>query len=93
VGIAWIGYDQPRNLGNKETGGGLALPIWIGFMQKALKNEPVVERPAPPGLVQYGDEFYYAENPPGTGVQSLDVGPVAPAAEQKSRDAVRNELF
>jgi penicillin-binding protein 1A len=93
VGIAWIGYDQPRNLGNKETGGGLALPIWIGFMQKALKSEPVLERPVPPGLVQYGDEFYYAESPPGTGVQSLDVGPVAPAAEQKSRDAVRNELF
>jgi penicillin-binding protein 1A len=41
VGIAWIGYDQPRNLGNKETGGGLALPIWIGFMQKALKDVPV----------------------------------------------------
>jgi penicillin-binding protein 1A len=93
VGIAWIGYDQPRNLGNKETGGGLALPIWIGFMQKALKNEPVVERPAPAGLVQYGDEYYYAENPPGTGVQSLDVGAAQPAAEQKSRDAVRNELF
>jgi penicillin-binding protein 1A len=93
VGIAWIGYDQPRNLGNRETGGGLALPIWIGFMQKALKNEPVVERPVPPGLVQYGDEYYYAENPPGTGVQSLDVGPAQPASEQKSRDAVRNELF
>jgi len=94
VGIAWIGYDQPRNLGNKETGGGLALPIWIGFMQKALKNEPVVERPAPAGLVQYGDEYYYAENPPGTGVQSIDVGTAQPAAaEQKSRDAVRNELF
>jgi penicillin-binding protein 1A len=93
VGIAWIGYDQPRNLGNKETGGGLALPIWIGFMQKALKDVPVAERPAPAGLVQYGDEYYYAENPPGTGVQSLDVGVPAPAAEQKTRDAVRNELF
>jgi penicillin-binding protein 1A len=92
VGIAWIGYDQPRNLGNKETGGGLALPIWIGFMQKALKGEPVADRPVPPGLVQYGDEYYYAENPPGTGVQSVDVG-VPPAAEQKARDAVRNELF
>jgi len=92
VGIAWIGYDQPRNLGNRETGGGLALPIWIGFMQKALKNEPVAERPAPEGLVVYGDEYYYAENPPGTGVQALDVG-VPPPAEQKSRDAVRNELF
>ena len=93
VGIAWIGYDQPRNLGNRETGGGLALPIWIGFMQKALKDVPVEDRPAPAGLVQYGDEFYYMENPPGTGVQSLDVGAAPAAAEQKARDAVRNELF
>jgi penicillin-binding protein 1A len=92
VGIAWIGYDTPRNLGNKETGGGLALPIWIGFMQQALKTEPVAERPVPAGLVLVGDEYYYAENPPGTGVQSLDVG-IPAATEQKQRDAVRNELF
>ncbi|MGO4475653.1 penicillin-binding protein 1A [Massilia sp. 2TAF26] len=93
VGIAWMGYDQPRNLGNRETGGGLALPIWIGFMQKALKDVPVAERQVPAGLVQYGDEYYYVENPPGTGVQSLDVGAQPPADQQKTRDAVRNELF
>ena len=93
VGIAWIGYDQPKNLGNKETGGGLALPIWISYMQKALRNVPVEDRPMPPGLVQVGDEFYYAENPPGSGVQTLDVGPQPTPAEQKSKDAVRNELF
>jgi penicillin-binding protein 1A len=93
VGIAWIGYDQPKNLGNKETGGGLALPIWIGYMQKALKNVPVEERPVPQGLVQVGEEYYYAETPPGMGVQTLDVGPQPTQAEQKSRDAVRNELF
>jgi penicillin-binding protein 1A len=93
VGIAWIGYDQPKNLGNKETGGGLALPIWIGYMQKALKNVPVEERPVPQGLVQVGEEYYYAETPPGMGVQTLDVGAQPTQAEQKSRDAVRNELF
>ena len=49
VGIAWIGFDQPKSLGNKETGGGLALPIWIGYMQTALKDVPVAERPVPPG--------------------------------------------
>ena len=32
VGVAWIGFDQPRNLGDRETGGGLALPIWINYM-------------------------------------------------------------
>jgi penicillin-binding protein 1A len=93
VGIAWIGYDQPKNLGNKETGGGLALPIWIGYMQKALKNVPVEEREVPAGLVQVGDEYFYAENPPGSGVQTLDVGPQPTQAEQKAKDAVRNELF
>jgi penicillin-binding protein 1A len=93
VGIAWIGYDQPKNLGNKETGGGLALPIWINFMQKALKNVPIEERPVPAGLVQSGDEYYYAENPPGTGVQSLDVGVRGTPAEEKAKDAVKNELF
>ncbi|MDN4040089.1 penicillin-binding protein 1A [Massilia sp. YIM B02443] len=93
VGIAWMGYDKPRNLGARETGGGLALPIWIGYMQKALKSEPMVEREVPSGLVQYGNEFYYAETPPGMGVETLDVGPPPAAAEQKVRDAVRNELF
>ena len=93
VGIAWIGYDQPKNLGNKETGGGLALPIWIGYMQKALKNAPVAERVVPAGLMQVGEDYYYAENPPGTGVQSLDVGTHGTPAEEKARDAVKNELF
>ncbi len=95
VGIAWIGYDQPKNLGNKETGGGLALPIWIGYMQKALKNVPQEERVVPQGLIRVGDDYYYAENPPGTGVQSLDVGsnPNTTPAEEKANDAVKNELF
>jgi len=93
VGIAWMGYDKPRNLGARETGGGLALPIWIGYMQKALKSEPMVEREVPSGLVQYGNEYYYAETPPGMGVETLDVGAPPAAAEQKVRDAVRNELF
>ena len=93
VGIAWMGYDKPRNLGARETGGGLALPIWIGYMQKALKTEPMVEREVPAGLVQYGNDFYYAETPPGSGVEALDVGPPPAPSEQKVRDAVRNELF
>ena len=93
VGIAWMGYDQPKNLGNRETGGGLALPIWIGYMQKALKNIPMEERVVPDGLVLVGDEYYYKENPPGTGVQSLDAGAHGTPAEEKAKDAVKNELF
>jgi penicillin-binding protein 1A len=93
VGIAWIGYDKPKNLGNRETGGGLALPIWIGYMQKALKGVPMEEREVPQGLVQVNGEYYYAESPPGVGVQALDAAPPAVPVEQKLRDAVRNELF
>ena len=93
VGIAWIGYDQPKNLGNKETGGGLALPIWISYMQKALKSIPVEERAVPEGLIQAGDEYYYAENPPGTGVHSLEGAARGTPAEEKAKDAVKNELF
>ena len=86
VGIAWMGFDQPRNMGNKETGGGLALPIWMGFMQTALKNYPMEERPIPNGIIEADGDYYYVENPPGSAVQILDApenmepGNVAPAA-------------
>ena len=93
VGIAWIGYDQPKNLGNKETGGGLALPIWMGYMQTVLKGVPMAERAVPDGMIQVGGEYYYAENPPGSGVRSLGVGDRAPTEEEKTKDEVKNELF
>lgn len=51
VGIAWIGFDQPKKLGNGETGGSAALPIWIGYMEKALKTVPESFMTAPEGLV------------------------------------------
>jgi penicillin-binding protein 1A len=97
VAIAWIGFDQPKNLGKTATGGGLALPIWIGYMQKALKDVPIIERSVPEGLVQAGSEYYYAEYPPGAGVRNLGLGEGAsgeagPEAE-KARDEVKNELF
>lgn len=74
VGIAWIGFDQPKNLGNKETGGGLALPIWIGYMQKALKEIPIEDRPIPNGIIQAEGDFFYAENPPGSAIRILGNG-------------------
>jgi penicillin-binding protein 1A len=93
VGIAWIGFDQPKNLGNRETGGGLALPIWIGYMQKALKDIPIEERSMPDGVIQAGGDYYYAENPPGTGVASLGLGDQVPPSEDKAKDTVKSELF
>jgi len=84
VAIAWMGFDQPKNMGNRETGGGLSLPIWMGFMQTALKNIPMEERAVPNGIIQADGDYYYVENPPGSAVQILDapenVEPDAPAA-------------
>jgi len=92
VGIAWVGFDQPHNLGNRETGGGLALPIWLGYMQKALKDVPNADRAIPEGIIQAGGDYYYAENPPGTGVKSLGLDDKLPE-DEKTKDAVKNELF
>ena len=51
VGIAWIGFDQPKRMGSGETGGTAALPIWIGYMSKALAGVPEYNPPAPTGLL------------------------------------------
>ncbi len=51
VGVVWVGFDRLRPLGRRETGGHLALPVWIDYMRVALQDSP--ERPwlKPPGMV------------------------------------------
>jgi len=99
--ITWIGYDTPRNLGSRETGGGLSLPIWISFMQHALKDVPVATYPVPPGVVNMGGEWFYEEYAGGAGVTALGMNPgyfnpdqptEAPPQEERSRilDLFRN---
>ncbi len=73
VGVAWVGYDQPRKLGDRETGGGLALPIWIDYMRVALPRSPMTGRPMPSGVLEIGGEFYTQESRPGVGVSSVGV--------------------
>jgi penicillin-binding protein 1A len=101
--IVWIGYDTPRKLGDRETGGGLSLPIWIRFMETALHNIPVQEPSAPEGLVQVGGEWFYAELGASGGVRNLggtnsagktesDTPAALPKADERSRiiDLFRN---
>jgi penicillin-binding protein 1A len=78
VGISWVGFDQPRTLGRNQTGGIVALPIWVGYMEKALKDIPEGRRTMPAGVVSVpmgplpgmpGDsrpipEFFYRESVP-----------------------------
>jgi len=49
---AWVGFDDDgKSLGRKEAGGRVALPVWLYFMEKWLKDKPVEDFTAPPGIV------------------------------------------
>jgi len=51
VAISWVGFDQPKTLGKNQTGGVVALPIWVSYMEKILKDVPEMPREMPPGIV------------------------------------------
>ncbi|MBC5764842.1 penicillin-binding protein 1A [Ramlibacter albus] len=80
VAIVWIGYDQPKSLGDRETGGGLSLPVWINFMEQALKGVPVMEPSPPEGVLNVGGEWYYEEYARGSGVGSLGMNAAEPGS-------------
>jgi penicillin-binding protein 1A len=96
--VTWIGYDTPRKLGDRETGGGLSLPVWIQFMKQALKGVPATEMAAPEDLVYSHGEWYYKEYVRDAGVVSLGLGGAKegerelPPADEKMRilDLFRN---
>jgi len=84
VAVTWVGYDTPRSLGEKETGGGAALPIWMDYMGEMLKDTPQIEYSVPPGIVTArineeglrdpeGNriEYFYEENLPPEGYRRL----------------------
>ncbi len=52
VATAWIGFDDFSPLGNLETGGVAALPMWIDFMRVALKDIPETPLEMPEGIVR-----------------------------------------
>ena len=69
--VTWIGYDTPRKMGSNETGGGLSLPVWISFMEHALKGVPVSQYAAPSGVINSGGEWFFDEYVRNAGVSSL----------------------
>ena len=72
TGCAWMGFDQPKDLGKGETGGAAALPIWINYMAKALKDVPESFPSVPEGMVSKevvgakgpAKEYFYKEHAP-----------------------------
>ena len=64
VAISWVGFDQPKTLGKNQTGGVVALPIWVGYMEKVLGDYPEASRSLPEGVVTMPTMQYPA---PGAG--------------------------
>ena len=87
VAVVWIGYDTPRKLGNRETGGGLALPVWIEWMSHALKGVPVQEIAAPEGVVEEGGSWRFQDYGGSSVVQGVgldDAVPAAPTSDERN---------
>ena len=96
--VAWIGFDTPRSLGDKETGGGAALPIWMDYMSGVLKDVPEAVYSLPDNIVaerinssglrdQSGDtvEYFYQENSPQEQI-------AAPTVQQQN-EKIKDQLF
>ncbi|MBE0591166.1 MAG: penicillin-binding protein, partial [Gemmatimonadales bacterium] len=90
--VAWVGFDQPRKLGNRETGGGLALPIWVDYMRTALTDKPQVDPEPPGGIVQIGADWYYSETRPGQGIATVGLMEGGVASGENA-DQIRDQLF
>jgi penicillin-binding protein 1A len=93
VGVAWIGFDQPKPMGGQETGGHAALPIWMGYMAKVLPRVAEILPTPPEGVVTQkvagkgaggsGVDYFYRENLP----------PAEDEAMKKPLDEVKSQIF
>ncbi len=100
VAISWMGFDQPRSLGQGETGGGAALPIWMSYMEKVLKDVPQATYTMPDNMVAMRinkegildesgalTEYFYQENIPA------EKSFFAPNEDIKPTDVVKDQLL
>ena len=88
--VAWIGHDEPRSLGERESGGGLALPVWIDVMARALRGVPFEPLQRPAGVVSVGEDWRYAEFAEGGFVQRIEGAGSNPLAPQLPASAAAN---
>lgn len=83
VAVAWIGHDEPRSLGEHESGGGLALPAWIDYMGQVLKGVPEQPLAVPAGVLRGEHDWRLAGDDDSTLV--LRIAAPAAAASAASR--------
>ena len=97
--VAWVGFDQPKTLGKNQTGSVVALPMWLGYMEKVLNDYPEMSRTAPPGVVavpivayptapgeaaRMVPEIFYAEAVPPPEVLQPPPAPLPPALPEQA---------
>ncbi|MEI2767096.1 MAG: penicillin-binding protein 1A [Nitrosomonas sp.] len=105
VTISWMGYDEPKSLGSNETGGRVALPIWMDYMKSVMKDVPMVDYKAPSGITAtkinsgtgFRDssgnmtEYFFSEQlPPVYEPPPIEHAPNPGVREEKD---VRDQLF
>ena len=73
--VAWVGYSEPRSLGERESGGGLALPILIDYMATALKGVPEAPLDPPAGVLKIDQDWVYEEWALGGWLERLPAEP------------------
>ncbi|HEV7814472.1 MAG TPA: PBP1A family penicillin-binding protein [Janthinobacterium sp.] len=79
VGVAWMGYDDPKSLGGREFGATVAIPIWVDYMKVALARLPAKEPTPPPGLTLVDGDWMYDEFIESGAVRSIDIENAPPA--------------
>ena len=89
VGAVWIGYPSPKSLGERETGGGLALPVWAATMAVALKGQPNTQlTPPSEGLVQQDGDWFYSEFAGDLAIARIGLPPPPPRVEDAASEQV-----
>ena len=84
VGVAWMGHDEPKSLGEGESGGGLALPIWIEAMARSLRGVPAAPLAPPAGVVAVDNDWRFAMFAEGGFLAKVGGDGAAPAASAAS---------
>lgn len=91
VAVGWMGYDTPKPLGSRETGGGLVLPIWVDYMRTALKGVPETVRVQPESVVERDGLLYYRD--PVKGILPGEGMPSSEDVSNETRELVRDQIF
>ncbi|MBF6058754.1 penicillin-binding protein 1A [Thiomicrorhabdus heinhorstiae] len=99
VTTVWVGFDQPSTLGRSEVGGRAALPIWMDYMQDALKPYPNIPFPRPEGIVNVPIDPETGQAVPPETANAIyeifreDRAPEIPKVTRKQIETITNELF